>query len=279
MILLPLLGYPNHPNVTSVIKYYEVHVIVLLEWIPQKGVLYNISTSPKVAVMTLSDTSVQFSASYNIHYNVSIVAASVCGQNMTVVDFHYSELSYHTHKYTMQLYKIHFAAACDYPLRIQEGNCGVNYNRPRPALVGTSITFDCPPGLELTGSESATCMENGEWEFDLRNITCSRRKPNKFYTKLLLAIRSAYHVNLLCNKINGKNPAWLHMTRVGFRFEEIITRKVLCIAIIIIIILLATKYKFHSNAYTVTVMCTSDETLHPYHSVITEADHEQGINL
>ena len=93
MILLPLLGYPNHPNVTSVIKYYEVHVIVLLEWIPQKGIIYNISTNPKVADMTiLSDTSVQFSASYNTHYNVSIVATSTCGQNMTVVDFHCSEL-------------------------------------------------------------------------------------------------------------------------------------------------------------------------------------------
>ena len=103
MILLPLLGYPNHPNVTSVIKYYEIHVIILLEWIPQKGVIYNISTNPKVADMTLlSDTSVQYLASYNIHYNVSIVATSVCGQNMTVVAFHYSELYhfYHTHKLT-----------------------------------------------------------------------------------------------------------------------------------------------------------------------------------
>ena len=77
----------------------------------------------------------------------------------------------------MQL-KFIFAAACDYPL--QEGDSGVTYDMARPALVGTSIMLDCPPGLELTGSESATCIGNGYWEPDPRNITCSRRKPNIF---------------------------------------------------------------------------------------------------
>ena len=78
---------------TSITKHYEIqNVTVFLQWIAQEGVLYDINTSPKVAVMTLSDASVQFSASYNIHYNVSIVATGACGQNMTVVDFQYSEL-------------------------------------------------------------------------------------------------------------------------------------------------------------------------------------------
>jgi hypothetical protein len=73
------------------------------------------------------------------------------------------------HNWSVVHYNIEFVAACDYPL--QEGNNDVNYSRP--ALEGTSIIFNCPPGLEFAGSESVTCMENGEWE---PNITCSRCK-------------------------------------------------------------------------------------------------------
>ena len=33
-----------------------------------------------------------------------------------------------------------------------------------PAMEGTTVTFQCPPGLVLDGTNSSTCMENGEWE-------------------------------------------------------------------------------------------------------------------
>ena len=41
-----------------------------------------------------------------------------------------------------------------------------------PALEGTTVMFSCPTGLTLTGSSSSTCMEDGEWEPDLREIKC-----------------------------------------------------------------------------------------------------------
>jgi hypothetical protein len=78
---------------SSVIEYGILDVIVRLQWIPQNGVVYNITTNPKVVMVDFMTTpSVQFSVSYNTLYNVSIVATSICGQNRTVVSLHYGEL-------------------------------------------------------------------------------------------------------------------------------------------------------------------------------------------
>ena len=40
------------------------------------------------------------------------------------------------------------------------------------ALEGDSINFSCSSGLELTGPNSSTCMGNGEWEPDPREVAC-----------------------------------------------------------------------------------------------------------
>ena len=46
------------------------------------------------------------------------------------------------------------------------------YYADDPALEGTILTFDCPPGMQLIGSNitTVTCMENGEWEPDPREL-------------------------------------------------------------------------------------------------------------
>ena len=41
-----------------------------------------------------------------------------------------------------------------------------------PAIKGTTITFSCPDGSILTGSNTSTCMRNGEWEPELKGIGC-----------------------------------------------------------------------------------------------------------
>ena len=41
-----------------------------------------------------------------------------------------------------------------------------------PALEGENITFSCRDGRALIGSNSATCMGNGEWEPDPREVNC-----------------------------------------------------------------------------------------------------------
>ena len=43
----------------------------------------------------------------------------------------------------------------------------LDYNEP--AIVGTTVSFNClNPGEELTGSNTSTCVEFGQWEPDPR---------------------------------------------------------------------------------------------------------------
>ena len=41
-----------------------------------------------------------------------------------------------------------------------------------PALEGQNITFTCPPGQTLNGSNSSTCIGNRTWEPDPRDVKC-----------------------------------------------------------------------------------------------------------
>ena len=45
-------------------------------------------------------------------------------------------------------------------------------------MEGSTIRFSCPPGLELTGPDSATCTEYGEWEPDPSGLTCNVSESN-----------------------------------------------------------------------------------------------------
>ena len=42
-----------------------------------------------------------------------------------------------------------------------------------PAVEGTTVTFQCLPGLALDVSNLSTCMDNGEWEPAPYEISCS----------------------------------------------------------------------------------------------------------
>ena len=41
-----------------------------------------------------------------------------------------------------------------------------------PAIEGTTVTFECPPEHVLIGPNTTTCMGNGEWEPDPRDLAC-----------------------------------------------------------------------------------------------------------
>jgi hypothetical protein len=41
-----------------------------------------------------------------------------------------------------------------------------------PALEGTVLSFDCPPQYVIIGPNTTTCMGNGEWEPDPREVEC-----------------------------------------------------------------------------------------------------------
>ena len=42
-----------------------------------------------------------------------------------------------------------------------------------PALQGQNITFTCPPDQMHSGSNSSSCMRNGKWEPDPREVDCT----------------------------------------------------------------------------------------------------------
>ena len=42
-----------------------------------------------------------------------------------------------------------------------------------PAVEGTTVTFQCLPGLVLNGINSSMCMGNGEWEPAPHGVFCS----------------------------------------------------------------------------------------------------------
>ena len=45
-----------------------------------------------------------------------------------------------------------------------------------PALKGNSIQFSCASGIQVSGVNSSTCTENGEWDPDLSEVKCKGKK-------------------------------------------------------------------------------------------------------
>ena len=58
----------------------------------------------------------------------------------------------------------------DAVLTIEDFIIVMGYNDP--SLEGTAVTFSCSPGLVLTGPNTTTCMDNGQWEPDPSEVTC-----------------------------------------------------------------------------------------------------------
>ena len=67
------------------------HLSVLIKWMAEKGVTYNVSTEPETIAENVTTSSVQITVSYNTSYNVS-VEANLCGQmNVSTVEIYYGE--------------------------------------------------------------------------------------------------------------------------------------------------------------------------------------------
>jgi hypothetical protein len=41
-----------------------------------------------------------------------------------------------------------------------------------PAIEGATVILDCPPEHILIGPNTTTCMRNGKWEPDPREVEC-----------------------------------------------------------------------------------------------------------
>ena len=78
--------------------YEEEKILVTLDWIPENGISYSITTIPEAAAVVFNaTTSVQLELHYNTLYNVSILA-TLCGQsNTTTAVYHSLNISESSH--------------------------------------------------------------------------------------------------------------------------------------------------------------------------------------
>ena len=66
-----------------------------------------------------------------------------------------------------------YAVTCDLPTQLlHHPVVMINGSQETPYREGQFITYTCPPGRVLDGSNSSTCTENGEWEPDPGGLAC-----------------------------------------------------------------------------------------------------------
>ena len=155
-------------NVSNILIYYQ-------------QLLQNVSINVVPGLVPITETGTfQLMLLYNTLYNVSITQPGICGQpNQTIL----IKLSYS--KYLLigkiMLIKLIFCRTmlpcsvgeCDDPSELIHSDVVV-MGYEDPALEGENITFTCPSGAILSGSNSSICMENGEWEPDSSEVECTR---------------------------------------------------------------------------------------------------------
>ena len=72
-------------------RYETDNILVMLDWAPEDGVSYNVTTIPQIVIVFNTSTSVQLTLHYNTQYNVSILAA-LCGErNTAYYDLNFGE--------------------------------------------------------------------------------------------------------------------------------------------------------------------------------------------
>ena len=122
--------------------------------------------------MNISNSTATLILTYNVMYNVSVVISHFCDQSSITV---FSKLYYYPRtsarelccrSILLNLSKCNFILAiqiCGNPENLIDNSVSI-LGYTEPAVEGTIVTFQCPPGLVLDGANSSICTENGEWE-------------------------------------------------------------------------------------------------------------------
>ena len=153
-------------------EFEDDGVTVILQW-DEVGPLYsvNILGIPETQV-NISNSTATLMVSYNVMYNVSVEISHLCDQS-SITNF--SNLYYYPRtsarelgccSILLNLSKCNFILAiqiCGNPENLIDNSVSI-LGYTEPAVEGTIVTFQCPPGLVLDGANSSTCTENGEWE-------------------------------------------------------------------------------------------------------------------
>ena len=76
-------GYPNYPEIRwKTETFNKNNATIILEWIQEIGVSYNVDVNPNPQESKLNGNTSQLTVLYNTTYNVTVVA-TLCGQNTT----------------------------------------------------------------------------------------------------------------------------------------------------------------------------------------------------
>ena len=68
------------------------NVTVTVEWTQQIGALYNVRVMPLVPIVFIGNVSSQLTLSYNIEYNLSVVAVTPCGNATSFIRLNYGKV-------------------------------------------------------------------------------------------------------------------------------------------------------------------------------------------
>ena len=85
----------NQPKISTSVMQQDIdHLTVLLEWMAEKGVTYNLTTEPETIAENITTSNIiliKITVSYNTSYNVS-VEATLCGRmNVSTVEIYYGK--------------------------------------------------------------------------------------------------------------------------------------------------------------------------------------------
>ena len=103
---------------------------------------------------------------------VSLNTASVSSSfGLKLFLLNYSKLNLYIVRQSTIMTRVNsIAGRCSDPMELTNA-IAVGYEDP--ALERQNITFTCRPGQVLNGSNTSTCMGNGEWEPDPREVECT----------------------------------------------------------------------------------------------------------
>ena len=175
IIILFILVYPVHVSSREIFE--RNGIAVTLEWMGgTRGVMYSVYSLPQLQVpITVENMVAELRLSYNVVYNVSIVA-TLCGQRslLNTVHLHYGELSLSL--ISRLLFKAlsshNYAVKCSHPLNQEMTDDSVQILVDRHLfLEGTNVTFICPPGWTLSGPNTSSCVGK-EWKPDPIEAKC-----------------------------------------------------------------------------------------------------------
>ena len=164
---------------TEVLSFGVDDITISLSWTQEESsiISYIVSIIPQATVTFIQSTNIHLTVSYNARYNVTIVG-TLCGRDIssTAVELNYGE---HIKSITILLlatirsnYALRHTVKCTSLLHQLGSDIRIN-GYSDPASEGANVTLECiSPNLVHMGPNVATCMVNGKWEPDPREVIC-----------------------------------------------------------------------------------------------------------